>query len=334
MKKTVQFILIFILSFILIDFLLSLFFEKDVYELSRNKINIISEQKSNKQVDWTEIYNIWNIPYWEADYRGPYYNYKKNKESDCRVLWLGDSIIWWSWVEWDYTYFYNLSKMYSNTEFINLWIPGSDALQQIIKYEKEGITDNDLLIWHIRSDDTHIYKNIDWVLYDSRIELNDFWKLFLFNFIPNKVNDFLTKNSYVYNKLLLIKFNSKINEADSSTDISNSEYVISELKKVIDSQKDKKILFLFSPPLDNDEYIFKNEHSESWYPVFYTDLENEFKWNTNIHMLYLDEFFKWIKVEEIRYDTCCHFNEKWHEIISNKLNDFIKNNAILDEKCY
>jgi hypothetical protein len=68
-KKIFKFFFIFIASIILIDTILSIFFEKEVYTLINNKINLIPLQKSSKQIDWTDLYNIDNIPYWTFDYR-------------------------------------------------------------------------------------------------------------------------------------------------------------------------------------------------------------------------------------------------------------------------
>ena len=168
-----RYIIVFCLTFIILDIILSYFFEKEIYILSNNKIDIISEQKSNKQVNWANVENVWQIPYWDAEYRWPFLDYKNEKKLNCRISWFWDSIIWWSWVsKWE-TYMDFLSNEYLNTEILNFWIPWSDLLQQIIKFDKTNIKDSDLIIWHIWEDDKHIYNNINGVLYDSRLKLNN-----------------------------------------------------------------------------------------------------------------------------------------------------------------
>lgn len=73
-----------------------------------NKIEFKIDQESNKQIDWSDVYNINNIAYWESEYREPSLNYKKEKTKECRLVWLADSIIWWSWVRKNESYFYYL----------------------------------------------------------------------------------------------------------------------------------------------------------------------------------------------------------------------------------
>lgn len=326
-------LVIFLLSIFILDLFLSMILDKDIYNLINNKIDIIPSNKSNKQVDWAEISDIWSVPFWDSEYRGPYFDYKKEKTLNCRVVWLWDSIIWGSWVKWEETYMKYLNDKINNSEFINMWIPWSDLLQQIIKYNKESLKwNNDLLIWHIWEDDAHVYKNINWVLYDSRIILNDLWDIFLFNFIPENINLFLLKKSYFYNELIKLKY--KGNFFNKKTD--NFEYVLLELDKFIKENylENNKILILFSPSLSSYTYKSKFWWDYNWYPMFYNEIQWILSKYKNTDFIYLDTFFNWVDVESIRYDDCCHFNSDWHKIIADKLYDYIKTNKILDEKCY
>jgi len=335
--KIIKYIVIFVLSLIICDIILSSFFEKEVYNLLNHKLKIIPKEKSRK--DPSNIYLKWsekNIPYWENDeYRWPLFNYNINKKLNCRILWIWDSIIWWSWVKWNETYLYNIQKKLINTEVIDLWVPGFDILQEIVKFNESKLWDDtDLLIWHIWEDDDHIYKLINWILYNSEIEKYVFnWVPKLFSFLNDNLNKFLLKNSYLYNKLLFIKLKNNIKREN----ISNIDYIINKLDKVfkdyLKKWKNKKILLIFSPSLENNTYRWKH-WNVNWYPRFYKQIEQKFISNKNINILYLDNFFKWINVKDIRYDNCCHFNKLWHEIIADKLYKYIKTNKLLDEKCY
>lgn len=331
MKRVIFLLFTFIFSIIIIDIALSIIFEKKINKLINNKIEVITEEKSRKQVDWSDINDVNNIPFWDAVYRWPTFWYKEKSEKSCRILWLGDSIIWWSWVEWNETYFNFLNNKLPETELLNFWIPWSDFLQQIIKYDKESINDSDLLIWHIWEDDVHMYQNVNGVLYNASVVLNEVWEIELTTFIPKAVNTFLIKYSYLYNELLIIKNNNSINK----TEISNQDYLVDIFIENINKYKikNKKILIIFSPSLKNNTYRQKHWRFDG-YPWHYKEIENKLKNEKNINFLYLDTFLTWIEVQDIRYDDCCHFNKKWHEIIADKLYNFIKLNNLLDEKCY
>ena len=334
MKKINSFIL-FILTILVIDIILSLAFDKEINLLIENRLNIVEEKKTDKHIWGATFFNIDDIAMWSQNYRWPTFNYEANKKLDCRVLWLWDSIIYWSWVWWESTYFNLLNNKLKNTEFINLWIPWFDLLQSITKLKEDDLyLDTDLLILHIWSDDNHVYKLIDWVLFDANIVLNNIWEPFLFNWIPEFINNFLLKKSYFYNKILKIKMKWEI----QYNNLDLNEYLVWELKitleKFILSWEDKKVLILLSPSLENNSYKWKNWWDNEWYPYFYRKIENELSLIDNINILYLDSFFKWTNVEGIRNDTCCHFNEEWHNIISEKLNNYIKTNWLLDEKCF
>lgn len=332
-RKFFIFFSVFIFTLIIVDLFLSYFYDKEIYELQKNKIDIIPQEKSRKQIDKLMLPDIGNVPYWETNYRWPYINYKKNKERKCRIVWLWDSVIWWSWVEATETYMYHLQIKLWSSELLNYWIPWSDSLQQMIKYNKEWLEGkNDLLIWHIREDDNHIYKNINWVLYDSNIVLNGAWEVFLFRIIPNDTNDFFIKYSYIYNKLLTIKYNKQLSYKKT---VDNNVYIVWEIKKFIKDKKNenKKIILLLSPVLAHNLAKSSNAGINPQSP-FYNEIQKTFSWIENVNILYLEEFFYWMDIKDIRYDDCCHFNISWHKIIAEKLYDYIKINNLLDEKCY
>ncbi|NDK07628.1 hypothetical protein EOM39_00100 [Candidatus Gracilibacteria bacterium] len=326
---------IFIISLIILDIILSIFFDKDVNRLIENKIEIVAKEKSRKSVDMEKVSFINDIPYWDSEYRGPFLNYKYDKQLKCRILGIGDSIMQGSGVGGNSTYLYNLSKKLDNTEIINMAIPGFDLLQEIIKYNEEKLGDNtDLLIWHIWSDDDNIYKYINGVLYDSEVVINDYGEPILFSYIPRNINLYLIKNSYIYNKLLKIKIKNDVKK----TSISNINYVINKLdiilKDYLSKGNNKKVLLIFSPSLDNNSYSEEFSTGIKGVNPLYTKIENKLSQYNNIKMLYLDKFFKGIEVKEIRHDPVCHFNEKGHKIISEKLYEYIKTNKLLDDKCY
>lgn len=336
MKSIIKFMVIFIISILLCDLILSFFLEKEIYKMIHNKLDIIPVNISEKQPEWANFFLKWNeieIPYWENnEYRGPYLNYKKNKKLNCRVLWIWDSIIWWTWINWSDTYFNLLSKKIKNTEWINNWVPWHDTLQSIIKYKEWKIyEDTDLLIWHFWSDDDKVYKLINWTLYNSQIITNTIWEPYLLQW--DFINGILLKYSYLYNKLLKIKMKSEI----KLYDYNNVDYIVSELNKnyidYLSISKNKKILILFSPSLTNNSYKEKWWKNQ-WYPEIYKKIDKNFSWVKNINILYLDSLLKWIYAKDIRYDECCHFNKKWHKIIAEKLYDYIKNKKLLNEKCY
>lgn len=324
--------IVFLLTLFLSDILLSLLLPKDVYEMINHNIGVEPLQISRKQRSDVELYNNY-IPYWEAEYRWPYFGFKTTKNLQCRVLWIWDSIIRWSWVSWDKTYFKLLSNYIKNTEWINNGVPWHDTLQSIVKFEEWDLyKDADLLIWHFWEDDNHIYKLIDWVLYDSKITINEFWKPYLFWY--QKLDTFLLKYSFLYNKILEIKMKWEMNKFE----LDNEDYILYELSKVYQDflhlWNNKKILIIFSPSLLNNSYKWEKWWDSDGYPYFYKKIEKKFSWVNNIKILYLDTLFKWVDPKDIRYDTCCHFNDKWHQIIAEKLFEYIKSNKLLDEKCY
>lgn len=332
MKYILHYCALFFMTIFILDIFLSLLLEKEIHVLMENKIEIIPWKKSTKQIDWAEVSDHDSIPFWDFEYRWPSQNIGTQKQKSCRILGMWDSIIWWSWVSWKETYLYYLWKSLENTEVVNLWIPWSDLLQQMIKYNKEWMNkENDLLIWHLWEDDGHVYKNINGVLYDSRIELNSIWKLFLFDFLSEKWNDFLIKYSYLYNQLLLIKYKNTLKKQQVNT----LDYVLDEFDKFLENEKvnNKKILLIFSPALENNTYR-KDHWKFNGYPKIYQDIQERVKQRPYIEVLFLDSFFQNEDVEDIRYDKYCHFNQKWHRIIAEKLYEYIKTNELLDEKCY
>ena len=316
---------IFFITLIVLDMVLSLFLPKTIHDKVQNKIDIIPQEQSRKSVSWADVRLEWNVPFWDAQYRGPTDIYTYNKNKSCRVVWLWDSIIWGSGVEGTQTYMYYMSEYFKNSELINLGIPWSDALQQIIKHQNTDISpsDTDLLIWHIWEDDNHVYAYQDGVLYDSRIQLNQYGELFLFSFIPKDIHDSLLKYSYLYNQLITVKSGKEIR----STTLDNNEYVISKILEHAQDQ-DSKILFLFSPSL-RDNKSFYNTNNR-----FYSQLRSEIKNYDTYYTLNIADLFENVVVEDIRYDDCCHFSPEGNEILANGLRDYIINNTLLDPVCY
>jgi hypothetical protein len=337
MKKFFYYFWFIIFDIIIIDIMLSFIFVKEINSILLNKIDIIESWEKHKIINYnanTEKINGYDVPYWTAEYRGPFFWYKKDKLLSCRILWIGDSIIYWSQVDWKNTYLNILSNKIKNTEIINKWVPWYDLLQEIMSYYESWLGDStDLLIWHLWEDDYFIYKLINWILYDSNVYVNWKWEPELFNFIPKEINSFLIKKSYLYNNLLKIKMNYEI-KLDR---ISNNSFVIQELDKLfkdyLSKWNNKKILILLSPRLRNDSFNW-SWRDKKGYQEIYKNIEESFSWTKSTSVIYLDRLLEWVSVKDISNDNICHFNEKWHQIIADKLYDYIKTNKLLDDKCY
>lgn len=335
MKNIVLGVWLFFLSIFLVDCLLSFFLEKEVYQLVQKKINIIPWEKSLKQVSWADwVYSHWSIPMWSVKYRWPFF-YKSHgeKTQKCRLLWIGDSIMYGSWVFSNQTYMFFMSKAFKNTEVINLAVPWYDALQEIVTLEKTNLLDTtDVLVWHFWEDDGNVYSLVNGVLYDTRVILNDVWLPQLYYVIPTKINDFLIEYSYLYNEVLKIKMNKSL-----AMEITGNDLMIIQLEEFLihfhSNFPNTKIVVLFSPSLKNDWYTFEYRKTEIE-PQLYQRIRAVFQKYSNVYLVNIRDFLQWISVKDVRYDTCCHFEEYGHKKISEGLIEFIKSKQILDETCF
>ncbi|NDK07629.1 hypothetical protein EOM39_00105 [Candidatus Gracilibacteria bacterium] len=334
-KKIIHFILMFFLSIIFLDIILGFFLEKNIKEFKNYKVEISSKSNmgivSKDNIDSLNIIYTNGQPYWEMGYRGPYYNYKKKKTLNCRVLGMGGSTIWGAGVNEDETYFYRLSKKIKNSEFINISIPGSMPLQQIVKLEKEGLLhDTDLLLWDIRHDDFIPFVYSNGILYNSKIILNKYGNISLFNIIPEKLNNFLINYSLIYNKLLKIKISLNISTVDKK-DVTE-QYILSEIKKEVEkylkNNVNNKVVFLMHPYLgiNNKFDIVQHKYMKDKFI-------NVFKTNNKVLILDLSDMIKGYNNEDFNLDDV-HFNINGHNIVGNKLYDYIITNKLLNEKCY
>lgn len=334
--KKRKYIVVFIISILILDILLSFVFQKDFYDFyNLKKINIIEkslmtivtddEKKKNlgiKNINW--------FPFWDAKYRGPTFNYEYNSDEKCRVVGIWGSIIRWSWVKYMYSYFHRLWINFINSEFINLGIPWSMPLQQIIKLDKENVLDDtDLLIWSIWHDDFFHFTYSNWILYNSKITLNNYWAISLFNFLSEDLNNFFINNSLVYNKLLKIKVSWEI--AKTSVDITE-DYIMESIKNKVDDfikTDNKKVIFLMSP------YLWtKHKQLEDMQHIYmYNKFKDYFSDNENISVIDLAKLLDVDDFSPYNLDDV-HFNEIGSENVAEKLYEFIIANKQLDEKCY
>lgn len=336
LKKHINFFIIFIFSIIIFDIFLGFIFEKDIKNFQKYEVKVTDKSnmwivsEANKKE--LKIINYNWYPYWEMDYRGPLMDFKKSKWLNCRVLWMWGSTIWGAWVPWNKTYLYNISQKFKNTEFINISIPWSMPLQQIIRLEKEWLLhDTDLLFWDIWHDDFIPFVYSNWILYNSKIVLNNKWKLSLFQFVPDKINTFLINYSLLYNKLLKIKIKNNINNTKEN-DVTK-EYILEKIKEEVEKylayNKDNKVVFLMHPYLGIKSIDYESRQHEYMKKIF-TEL---FKNNERVIIMDLYDSIKSYKMEEYNLDDV-HFNISWHNIVWNKLYEFIKTNKLLDDKCY
>lgn len=330
----IKYIWVFIISLILFDLISAQFLVKEIKEYDKYKVEITD--KSN--IPWTkeDLEDLWIekidwYPYWDFQYRWPTKDYEKNKKLSCRILWIWGSITWWAGVYDTDTYFYKLSEKLKSSEIINLSIPGSMPLQQIIKLDKEGLLhDSDLLIWWIRNDDFTHFSYSNGILYNSEVTLNEDGYLSLFNNTSNKFNEFLVNNSLIYNKLLKIKLTKQINSWSLKI---TEEYILWRVKKKVDEylsiSKTNKAIFLVSPYLGT---IHKEAESIQ-HEYMYTKFKDLFKNNSRVSVIDLEELLD-VKDLTIYSLDDIHYNEEWNKALSKKIYDYINNNKILDEKCY
>ena len=328
-------IFVFIFVVIFLDIIFFLIFRDNISEFTKYRVEVLEESKlaigperSPDTVAW--IANINWYPYWDFPYRWPF-TYVQNKQLECRVVGIWGSIIRWTWVEWKETYFYDLSKKYKNTELINLGIPWSMPLQQIMKLKKENILhDTNILIWEIWHDDFTYYTFSNGFLYNSNLILNNFWYISLFNSIPQNINNFLLNNSVLYNKLLKIKLSFEVSY--SSTYITE-EYILEKVKKQSENflslNTNNKIIFLFSTYL----WTKNKEYEDEAHINIYYKFKNVLSFNDNIYFLDSNDLLKTKDLSIYNFDDI-HFNIKWNEVMWNWLYNYIKTNKLLDEKCY
>lgn len=340
MKNVIKIIwlnaLIFISVLIVIDFLWYLFFNFDIKNFSNYKINIT--EKSNMWIvsDKIKVKDLWvkNInwyPYWEMEYRWPSLNYGKIKNQECRVVWIWGSIIRWSWVWEEDTYFHKLSNNFKNSEFINISIPGSMPIQQIIRLNKEDIlNDTSLLVWSIWHDDFIHFTYSNGLLYNSKIMLNNYWEISLFNFLPKNINDFFINNSFIYNKLLKITLSYKVNSISSDV---TEKFILDNIKTKVEEftnlNKTNRVIFLMSPYLWIEWQFYENRQHNYMYEKFTHSLAN----NEQVDIIDLNLLLNVDNLSPYNLDNV-HFNKIWNEVVAEKLYEYIQINKLLDEKCY
>ena len=334
-NKTTINIFIFIVVIIFIDIILFLIFRNNINEFTKYSIEVLEDTKFKVGPDRTPDKETWIVninwyPYWEFSYRWSFI-YEKNKQRKCRVIGVWGSIIRWMWVKWEETYFYNLSKRYNNTEFINLGIPWSMPLQQIMKLEKEDILhDTNILIWEIWHDDFTYYTFSNGFLYNSKVILNNYWNVSLFKNMNSNLNNILLNTSVLYNKLLKIKSSFEI--AYSSTYVTE-KYILEKVKaqseNFLSLNTNNKIIFLFST------YLWtKNKKDEDDAHIkIYDKFRKILSYTDSISFLDSNDLLNSRDLSIYNFDDI-HLNIKWNEVMWEGLYNYIKTNKLLDEKCY
>ena len=339
LKKILTSIIIFFITLVLIDFFWCFIFDKDIKDFNKYKIKI-SEKSTISQSDINKFkYEFWlkNVnwyPYWEELNRWPTINYKHNKQEKCRILWIWGSIIRGSWVDEKESYFHILSNNFKNSEFINISIPWSMPLQQIIRFEKEKLLhDTDLIIWEIWHDDLIYFTYSNGILYNSKVILDDNWYISLYNGIPENINLFLINNSIIYNKLLKIKLLIQINSESKKEKDITEEYILSKVKKQVDDYLkinwNNKVIFIISSFLWTKNKIYEDEK----HLYILNKLNDLFKNNSRVEIINEEKLLNIKDFTQYNLDDV-HLNTLWNKVVWEKLYEYIKTNKLLDEKCY
>lgn len=327
-KKILFNISLFIVTILIIDIFLSSILDKEVYSLMKNKIELVPIKTDPMQIiDRVDVSIEWGTPYWEEVNNQKKKNQKKSKK--CKVIWLWDSLMAWAWVmkKWDNNFMKNLWLLTHNTDFLNFWIPWATIEQEIIKYYKESEWEStDLLIWQIHEWDFYVYNLVDGILYNSNVMVHKGYPT-ISSKIPHNINKYFIKNSYIYNKLILL-----FNMNNSKQSIDRYQYVGDKMSRLIDqyqkSGNDKKVLFLFNIDISSSKEQWNKDAFD------YNFIHNKFKNQKWIYFSYLHDMFNKEVIDRVKYDNCCHYKKEWHEIIANKLYKYIKTNQLLDESCF
>lgn len=246
----------------------------------------------------------------------------KKKDGKFRIVALGDSIMNGSNVSPGKTYISilrnTLEKESKNVKILDLSIPGYNFIQEAsLLLEVDDELEPDLIIIHSWEDDDSQYNIVGKQVYGMEsLSMDGFVHVIP---LPNKINQFLIINSRLYQlisfQIMKRKYNEQKNKADNDK-IINEMYNDLVWKVGGDG---RKILFLLSPRLDLGP--ISPFDSSTKLPLFYmTILEISKKHNSRI--IDLGDLLKGINGSEIGVDRC-HFNELGHNILADKLYEYI-----------
>lgn len=339
-KKNIRilsyFIIIFLLTIIIVDVILSNILEKEFYKnlwkwRTDNDINIDSRELGDSTNLFNNTYYGNNFVLWKE--RGSLYWLPQISRSswywtwECNIYWIWDSITYWVWVdEWE-EYLSFLAKNYTNTNIYNYGVSWHWIYQAYLtdKLYLES-NDKDLIIWQIFNDDFQMFKYMYWRIYNTSLDIHFANGLpILSKLIWNDINNFLLKNSYLYNELLILQTKNFDELRDYEN---NSVYLLWLLDDFLIRKvnKEEKLLFVFWMDYEVDinmnnrllpkEYKLIIELLEK-YNVPYINLIDE--------EIIVQDMFTWDNI---------HFNIKWNEEVSKLIFNKVKDEGLLPNKCY
>ena len=286
---------------------------------------------SNVKLITTEINGE---PFWY--YQGPRFNRlggrgpePSEERPDIRVVWMGNSIVFGSGVGRDETFPNLLEKRQhvqypgKRIEHVNLAVPGYDlprykmALARVLP---EVPADLVLLgLWH---GDMIAVKLIGNALYRADVKVCD--KQRFVHSLPFSERDVAdwSGRSKLFLLLSVTLGNLKISrEIKSLSLVDKMLRDLKDLKKLVEDNG-ARLAFVWFPPLDRP---FEEQLDDFKQPGGF-ELHKElhkaasaFARAQNIPFFDVRGRLVDCKVEEIRLDTCCHFNEKGQRILSERL---------------
>lgn len=334
-KKIINFTLLFLTTFLITDLFLSLVFEKEFY-------HILWKKWENELITWDVTREFWRL-YGNDEFKFIIWNSKNNDlwslfwvskserwnwywTGECSIYWLWDSITYWMWVDAWQEYLARLSELFNNNKVYNYWINWHWIYQSYFMNEKYiNPKEKDLVIWQFFWDDFLIFKYVFWRIYNTGLNIDYLnWTPIFSNLLWNNINNFLLKNSYLYNKLLIFKTNSY----GINSNIDSKEYLLSLIDSFLSYKKvnNENVLFIF--------WIDYNLDIINWN----WEIRGEYRLIMNLldkyGLPYINLADSKILTRDMFLSDGIHFTVEWNKNVADIIYKKIKDEELLPNKCY